>query len=616
MVLYQSVRPGGETGPIKWRKNGKLLNPLYLCVLANSRPWGMKTLMSEATTTAAAAAAAAASGESSDPATPNKLQLTASGRGGSGGAAGGGSGSGGGGGNDAAVESLFTANHLLSAIDLEHLCVDVTGWVEVFHRTTNGPHLAYIVTVSYGSGPSARRWTTLRSPRDLAAHTGDDYSLDKQRRQYSIMAGLKGSSSSSHSDKLKKSKSTEGLALHHQGSSDQNVRIISHRIQSSFEAEMFTVKSSSLANTSNNNNTNSTSVVSVKEAARSSWSVNEENEMGVSDGDSDQLSNEAIKACENVINVFGAQEDGAAAAPAAAASAASVTSTLSPENKAALFPFRQAFVEMLWKPHILDTWFLKGSPDQMRVPVPVKSPPRAVAIVARALWDTHWREETMMLFPSHISFFPPSSKKAVWTLALHDLISVSSLSDEETPLPRYYTLKLETIGRVHYLAFSSHESRQQMNMATLECFSELSSEWKTVPSGLLGDPRDGFLLRSGKWQPAGRLVLNARKFSFDHSATPVAAATAANSSAAVGENAKEVSSVDLSVKLLQSIFSLDSLAGESAAATGSSSSSSSSVSDKDDGGSMDPNVLKPIFASDAEGQFAGRSVMSSSVMSI
>jgi hypothetical protein len=241
----------------------------------------------------------------------------------------------------------------------------------------------------------------------------------------------------------------------------------------------------------------------------------------------------------------------------------------------------------------------------MRVPIPTRPPPRAVAIVARALWDTHWREETAMLFPSHISFFPPSAKKAAWTLALHELISVSNLSDEHTPLPKYYTLKLETIGRIHYIAFCSHEGRQAMSMAILECFSELAAEWRAVPSGLLGDPRDGFLLRSGKWQPAGRLVLNSRRFFFDQraAASQEGGGSGAGSGGGGGLNS---SFVDFSVRLLQQVATLDSI---TATATATSAAAEAADAGDDAGGGGESSSLRiklGIFGPDSDGNFAGR----------
>lgn len=187
---------------------------------------------------------------------------------------------------------------------------------------------------------------------------------------------------------------------------------------------------------------------------------------------------------------------------------------------------KKAFLTALSAPQILDTWFLSEDSDKYLRAPPAKtkkgaSPAaRQVTIVARALWDSHWREEIAVVYPAHIAFYPLLAKKASWTLHLQELIGISHLNDATSPLPGFSILRIETIGRLHYLAFSSKENCNIMAASVLEHFSEItfdsSSGGAMPPAGDAGDPRDRFVLKSGRWRPAGRrLILNARKFLFD-----------------------------------------------------------------------------------------------------
>lgn len=180
---------------------------------------------------------------------------------------------------------------------------------------------------------------------------------------------------------------------------------------------------------------------------------------------------------------------------------------------------KRTFLAALSAPQILDTWFLSEDGDKyLRAPPPSKkAPPRQhMAIVARALWDTHWREEIAVVYPSYIAFYPLLAKKASWTLHLQELIGISHVADSTSPLPGFSVLRIETIGRLHYLAFSSKESCNIMAASVLEHFSEITFDSSMPLARDMGDPRDRFVLKSGRWRPAGkRLILNARKFLFD-----------------------------------------------------------------------------------------------------
>ena len=177
------------------------------------------------------------------------------------------------------------------------------------------------------------------------------------------------------------------------------------------------------------------------------------------------------------------------------------------------------FIAALSVPQILDTWFLSDDSEKyLRAPPPPKKGPvrQQIAIVARALWDSHWREEIAVIYPSYIAFYPLLAKKASWTLYLQELIGISHVDDATSPLPGFPILRIETIGRLHYLAFSSKDICNSVAANVLEHFSEITFDSSMPTVGEMGDPRDRFVLTSGRWRPAGRrLILNARKFLFD-----------------------------------------------------------------------------------------------------
>mmetsp|Transcript_2996 Transcript_2996/g.4552 ORF Transcript_2996/g.4552 Transcript_2996/m.4552 type:complete len:1659 (+) Transcript_2996:117-5093(+) len=232
-------------------------------------------------------------------------------------------------------------------------------------------------------------------------------------------------------------------------------------------------------------------------------------------------------------------------------------------------PARAVFLNALIKPQILDTWFLHEDAERYLVaPTSRRAPPRQhVAMVARALWDSHWREEIAVLYPSYLAFYPLLAKKASWTLYLQELIGVSHVPDDNSPLPGFSVLKIETIGRVHYIAFSNKETCNLMAASVLEHLTTITFDTSMPSFGDMTDPRDRFVLKSGRWRPAGRrLVLNARKFSFDidQSSFATVEADSSRTPSPSGDpalnqpNTAQETYWAFSARLLKTVFQLDS----------------------------------------------------------
>jgi hypothetical protein len=105
----------------------------------------------------------------------------------------------------------------------------------------------------------------------------------------------------------------------------------------------------------------------------------------------------------------------------------------------------------LSKPELLDTLFLHDSDPEKYLPVIRREPTRVSSI--RAVWDTHWREEIAILYASSIACYPLLGSKPAGVLSLQEIIGVSYLPEDIPPLPRLCVMRIETIGRIHYLAF-------------------------------------------------------------------------------------------------------------------------------------------------------------------
>ena len=89
-------------------------------------------------------------------------------------------------------------------------------------------------------------------------------------------------------------------------------------------------------------------------------------------------------------------------------------------------------------PSELDAWFLHGGAAELGVPTQATSKgkkPMYEAVCARALWESHWREEWCCIYNTHVAFFPPLSRKPAWVLHYADVLSVRMLPSEGTTVP-------------------------------------------------------------------------------------------------------------------------------------------------------------------------------------
>ena len=211
--------------------------------------------------------------------------------------------------------------------------------------------------------------------------------------------------------------------------------------------------------------------------------------------------------------------------------------------------FHKIVSEFILKPNIYDCWFLNGGimqlyPDSLSnsVFLPVKENAHGslrTCSVARALWDGEWREEVAVLTYDALYFYLPvpvsmnttvntigNSKYCSKRIMVHDIVGISHVYNEESPLPGFQILRIETIGRVHYVAFHNALAKENMMIELSQQINDVGVQSnpitppaKSKSSKDSGGNRDmdRFVLRSRQWTPSSRHVLNARVFGFDSS---------------------------------------------------------------------------------------------------
>ena len=195
-------------------------------------------------------------------------------------------------------------------------------------------------------------------------------------------------------------------------------------------------------------------------------------------------------------------------------------------------PVTDAFYSLFTHSSEFDSWFLRGGCLELGV-VPLKmetfgSPPTE-CIVARSLWDSHWREEACLVYDSSISFYSPLSKKPSFVLYKNDFQKIRKIDNNSqmNPLSGFPMIAIETALRCHYLAFLDEEVRMGFyNRLTLkETAQQGDSLTKELLKGvnlwqgIQASSNDGSW---GKWAPIisskrhhQRIVLNSRKMTFD-----------------------------------------------------------------------------------------------------
>jgi len=155
-------------------------------------------------------------------------------------------------------------------------------------------------------------------------------------------------------------------------------------------------------------------------------------------------------------------------------------------------------------------------------------------LVARSLWESHWREEWCGLYSKGVVFYAPLSDTPCLELPFLDIKSVRLLEEVITPLAGYPVLVIETAWLCHYCAFAHNKARQDFYErieALLSENTEVSEAsfrdnelaearfWQGFQTSVESSRSDG---GGGKWAKIGsgsksqnRMVLNNRRMVFD-----------------------------------------------------------------------------------------------------
>jgi len=239
------------------------------------------------------------------------------------------------------------------------------------------------------------------------------------------------------------------------------------------------------------------------------------------------------------------------------------------KNLCSSIEFQRLISEFILKPNIYDSWFLCGGIMQLYPPNLVSSIRKSNSLltvgVARALWDGEWREEVAVLTENSIYFYLPiptsaatgsgSSKYCSKLIHIHDIVGVSHMYDNESPLPGFPVIRIETIARVHYVAFNNITEKDRMMMELSQQIHNLDLNGDSRSSNLHATgaagstENDRFVLHSRQWTPSSRMILNAKVFMFDRNMV-VSGATAKQS-------LKSETLCELSVRLLNSIHAIN-----------------------------------------------------------
>ena len=142
-----------------------------------------------------------------------------------------------------------------------------------------------------------------------------------------------------------------------------------------------------------------------------------------------------------------------------------------------------------------DQSFLRGNVLDLGVTPNKKNGEVVVAsIVARCLWEGHWREEWCALYERTIMFYTPLTDTPSLELSLADIQSFRMLDiGSASPLPGLPILVIETAWQCYYIAFLNDDSRVQFH----EKLGDTRATFDRTVSGHQGEQE---LLKARFWQ--------------------------------------------------------------------------------------------------------------------
>jgi hypothetical protein len=187
-----------------------------------------------------------------------------------------------------------------------------------------------------------------------------------------------------------------------------------------------------------------------------------------------------------------------------------------------------------------DRDFLRGGAIQVGV-VPSKGDLSkgvlmSECLVARCLWESHWREEWCGVYERGLEFYAPLSRSPCLELCFEDVQSVRFLdSGVRSPLPGYPILVIETAWLCHYAAFADLGARESFRIKIEDAMSQFAERndatlagrekelWKArFWQGFQNSINSSLSSGKGKWAEVAsgtknkrRTIINNRRMVFD-----------------------------------------------------------------------------------------------------
>lgn len=187
-----------------------------------------------------------------------------------------------------------------------------------------------------------------------------------------------------------------------------------------------------------------------------------------------------------------------------------------------------------------DVAFLRGSAAELGVKplYPVDSTFDIDCLVARCIYEGHWREELCVLHTKeqYIAFYAPLSKKPSVAVSFEEIMAARACDEGSgrCPLPGLFVVAIDTAWKCHYLAFLDAKQREtflvRLNEALFHAINESDpSHSRQVPLPEFESYRmsleTSLTGTAGKWRAVStgknskhkkqRRVLNGRRTTFD-----------------------------------------------------------------------------------------------------
>ena len=181
-----------------------------------------------------------------------------------------------------------------------------------------------------------------------------------------------------------------------------------------------------------------------------------------------------------------------------------------------------------------DSWFLDGDSVTLGVK-PGKNHGKLLgeSVVARCLWESHWREEWCGMYESSLSFYAPLAKSSCRDIFYSDITKVRPLNVDSVPLPGFPILVIETAWQCHYIAFRDKISRddfgEKVDRAVKSCKAKEQTEtnelqkarfwqgFRTLSESSLAAGAAKWAKISSSQKSRQRAILNGRRMAFDSS---------------------------------------------------------------------------------------------------